>query len=76
MRRKIKRENNCFKKSFSIILTIIFIALIAYVSYNKIIKYQKEKEKFQEETEGNRSGYSPEKRAFRRKLPTFFIKIR
>ena len=50
MRRKIKRENNCFKKSFSIILTIIFIALIAYVSYNKIIKYQKEKEKFQEET--------------------------
>ena len=50
MKRKIKRKTSHFKKSFSIILMVILIAIIAYVSYNKIIKYQKEKEKFQEET--------------------------
>ena len=50
MRIKTKRKNSRSKKSFSIILIVILIAAIAYISYNKIITMQKEKEKFQEET--------------------------
>ena len=50
MRIKTKRKTSRSKKSFSIILIVILIAAIAYVSYNKIITMQKEKEKFQEET--------------------------